>query len=51
MANTFKSIVRDLSGKGGAVKGRSVRELSGSEESTSPVEGSEKIPVVTEKIP
>lgn len=49
MANTFKSIVRDLSGRGGVIKGRAAREGSGSEESTSPVEGGEKVPVVTEK--
>ena len=50
MANTFKGIVRDLTGRAGAIKGRHVREGSGSEGSTeSPIGGSEKILVVTEK--
>lgn len=48
MANTFKGIVRDLSGKGGhATRGR---VIEGKEES-SPSEEGKKDPVVTEKVP
>lgn len=48
MANTFKGIVRDLSGKGGhATKGRIIE---GSEEATSPA-GEKGEPIVTEKAP
>lgn len=48
MANTFKGIVRDLSGKGGhATRGRI---MEGREESTSSV-GEKTDPVVTEKAP
>lgn len=48
MASTFKGIVRDLSGKGGAtIRGRAIE---GSDGQTSTVEGSEKMPnVATEK--
>lgn len=49
MAGTFKGIVRDLMRKGGAknIRGRAIEESEGS---TSPVEGSEKVPeVIMEK--